>query len=200
MSEENEIIKIFVNEKKNLIYFNAPVENKYILELIEHLIQMEQNELERVDEFVFEMKKKTNIEFQAKDYIRPILLEINSNGGFIHEAFAVVDTIKQLKIPVHTICKGYTASAATLISLAGTRRFITRNSYFLIHEITDEITGNFTFMKQSFENSKMLMEHIISYYVSHSNLNYEKVKEYTKTETCWSAEQTLEYGFVDEII
>lgn len=200
MGEENEVVKIFVNDKKNLIYFNAPVENEYIFELIEHLHQMEQNELERVNEIVFEMKKKTGIEFQGKDYIRPILLEINSYGGLIHEAFAVVDTIKQLTIPVHTICKGYTASAATLISMAGTKRFITRNSYFLIHEITDEITGNYTFMKHSFENTKILMNHIIDYYVHHSKLNHEKVKEYTKTETCWNAEQALAFGFVDEII
>ncbi len=200
MGEENEVVKIFVNQKKNLIYFNAPIETEYILELIEHLHKMEQNELERVNELVFEMKKKTGSEFQEKDFVKPILLEINSNGGLIHEAFAVVDTIKQLKIPVHTICKGYTASAATLITLAGEKRFITRNSYFLIHEITDEITGNYTFMKHNFENSKILMEHIINYYVNNSNLNNETVREYTKTEICWNAEQTLEYGFVDEII
>ena len=200
MGEENEVVKIFVNQKKNLIYFNAPIENEYILELIEHLHKMEQNELERVNELVFEMKKKTGSEFQEKDFVKPILLEINSNGGLIHEAFVVVDTIKQLKIPVHTICKGYTASAATLITLAGEKRFITRNSYFLIHEITDEITGNYTFMKHNFENSKILMEHIIDYYVNNSNLNHETVREFTKTEICWNAEQTLEYGFVDEII
>lgn len=200
MGEENEIAKIFVNQKKNLIYFNAPIENEYILELIEHLHEMEQNELERVNELVFEMKKKTGIEFKGKEYIRPILLEINSNGGLIHEAFAVVDTIKQLSVPVHTICKGYTASAATLITLAGSKRYITRNSYFLIHELSDEIAGNYTYMKQNFENSKILMEHIIDYYVNYSTLNHEKVREYTKTEICWTAEQTLEYGFVDEII
>ena len=54
--------------------------------MIEHFDEMEQNELERVNELVFEMKKKTGIEFKGKDYIRPILLEINSNGGLIHEA------------------------------------------------------------------------------------------------------------------
>ena len=62
MGEENEIAKIFVNQKKNLIYFNAPIENEYILELIEHLHEMEQNELERVNQIEFEMKKKTGIE------------------------------------------------------------------------------------------------------------------------------------------
>lgn len=199
-NEDNDVVKIFVNQKKNLIYFNAPIEIEYTLELIEHLHEMEQNELERVNELVFEMKKKTGIEFKGIDYIRPIVLEMNSNGGLIHEAFAVVDTIKNLKVPVHTICKGYTASAATLITLAGTRRFITRNSYFLIHEISDEIAGNYTFMKHNFENSRTLMDHIIDYYVNHSNLNHEKVREYIKTEICWNAEQTLEYGFVDEIV
>tara|TARA_B000000609_G_C24109272_1_gene312985 strand:+ start:217 stop:828 length:612 start_codon:yes stop_codon:yes gene_type:complete len=198
--EKDDEVKIFTNQKKNLIYFNAPIENEYILQLIEHLYEMEQNELERVNEFIFEMKKKTGTEFKQTDYIKPIILEINSNGGLIYEAFAVVDTIKNLSVPVHTICKGYTASAATLITLAGSRRFMTKNSYFLIHEITDEITGNYTFMKHNFENSKILMEHIIDYYVKNSNLNYDKVKEHINTEISWNAEETLQFGFVDKII
>jgi len=96
MGEENEVVKIFVNQKKNLIYFNAPIENEYILELIEHLHKMEQNELERVNELVFEMKKKTGSEFQEKDFVKPILLEINSNGGLIHEAFVLALKLEQV--------------------------------------------------------------------------------------------------------
>lgn len=200
MSEENEPQYIFVQEKKNYIYFNAPIERKYVLELIEHLHQLEQTEVDRVDNLLCDIKKKSEYVVDEKSIVRPIVLEINSNGGLIHEAFAVVDTIHQLKIPVHTICKGYTASAATLISLAGTRRFITKNSYFLIHEITDEITGTHTNMKHNFDNSKRLMEHIIEYYVKHSSLSENDIRSHIQTDICWNAEQVLEYGFVDEIL
>jgi ATP-dependent Clp protease protease subunit len=200
MSDEQPIKKIFIHEQKNLIYFNAPIEQEYVLELIEHLTCMEQREIDRVDNFVHEVKRKNGIVLKAEDYIKPILLEINSNGGYVHEAFAVVDTIRQLTIPVHTICKGYVASAATFIFLAGTRRFMTKNSFFLIHEISDEITGNFTFMKQTFENSRTLMTHILDYYEEHSNLERNDVMKHIQNEICWNAQTTLKYGFVDEIL
>lgn len=192
--------KIVVIEKKNLIYFNAPIDNVYTLELIDILNDLEQKELERVDKIMSTIKRKSNILLKEEDYIQPILLEINSDGGVIHDAFAVVDTIRQLKIPVHTICKGITSSAATLISVAGHRRFITKHSYFLIHELKNEITGSFTGIKQSFQNSKYLMNHLIEYYKENSKLSREEIIKYLKNENCWNAEKTLEYGFVDEIL
>ena len=50
-------------------------------------------------------------------------------------------------------------------SLAGKKRFITENSYMLIHEIRSGTWGKFSHMCESVENSKQLMEHIKSYYV-----------------------------------
>jgi ATP-dependent protease ClpP protease subunit len=41
--------------------------------------------------------KNTQSSIKEEDYINPILLEIHSNGGFIHDAFSVVDTICRKK-------------------------------------------------------------------------------------------------------
>ena len=200
MANEDEDQKIIVNRKKNLIYFNAPIEEKYTLELIEYLNELEEAEIERVNQFIYNMKKTNNIILNEADYIHPIQLEINSCGGLIHEAFAVADTIKNLKIPVYTVCKGFVASAATVISLSGTKRYITKNCYFLIHQLTDEYNGNYTYLKHSFENSQQLMNHIVDYYVEHSTLGREAIVKFINDDINWNAVKTLEYGFVDEII
>ena len=200
MPNDEEESKIVVNRKKNLIYFNAPIEEKYTLELIDYLNELEQAEIDRVHQFVHDMKKINNIVLDESSYINPIQLEINSYGGLIHEAFAVADTIKNLKIPVYTVCKGFVASSATIISLSGTRRYITKNCYFLIHQLSDEYNGNYTFLKHSFENSKQVMNHIVDYYVEHSNLDRETILKLIHDDIHWNAAKTLEYGFVDEII
>ena len=200
MGNDEEESKIIVNRKKNLIYFNAPVEEKYTLELIDYLNELEEAEIDRVNQFIHDMKKINNIVLDETNYIRPIQLEINSYGGLIHEAFAVADTIKNLKIPVYTVCKGFVASSATIISLSGTRRYITKNCYFLIHQLSDEYNGNYTFLKHCFENSKQVMNHIVDYYVEHSNLDRETILKFIDDDINWNAAKTLEYGFVDEII
>ena len=54
MSEqENENnYKIFMNEKKNLIYFNVPIEQEFTIELIEKLNELEDHKLDKSREVI----------------------------------------------------------------------------------------------------------------------------------------------------
>ena len=70
--------------------------------------------------------------FKFNIELPPIKLYITSEGGLVYQVFSLIDTIQNLRVPVHTICKGFVASAGTLLSLAGKKRFITENSYMLI--------------------------------------------------------------------
>jgi ATP-dependent protease ClpP protease subunit len=105
-----------------------------------------------------------------------------------------------MTIPVHTICKGIVASAGTLLSLAGNRRFITENSYMLIHELRTGSWGKFSFIKDNFDNYTSLMEHIKNYYVSNTKLTREELDVQLAKDLTWNAETCLEKGLVDEII
>jgi ATP-dependent Clp endopeptidase proteolytic subunit ClpP len=132
--------------------------------------------------------------------VSPILLYIQSRGGDVHSAFSIIDTIKAISIPVHTICTGKVASAGTLISLSGKKRMMTENAYMLIHELRTMSWGKFTEIQQDFENSASLMEHIINYYVKKTKLSYNELKEILKKDVNWNAEKCLENGLIDEII
>lgn len=198
--EKDNNYKIFMNENKNLIHFNAPIEEEFTLELIEKLNELEELELDKSREIINKLKRNSYISIKEEDYINPILLEIHSNGGFIHDAFSVVDTIRTLKVPVHTICKGFVASSATLISLAGKKRFMTKNTFFLIHEIKDEFFGDLSFIKDCVYNTSTIMEHIIDYYEENSSLPKEDIRKHIQNEKYWTSKQCLEYGFIDEII
>ena len=53
LEQENENnYKIFMNEKKNLIHFNAPIEQEFTLELIEKLNELEEIELDKSREII----------------------------------------------------------------------------------------------------------------------------------------------------
>ena len=143
--------------------------------------------------------KEKEIMGKTKNQYDPIVLYITSNGGSVHAAFTVVDTIQNLKVPVHTVVLGYVASAGTLISMAGSKRFITKNSYMLVHELSSGIVGNLSDLKNGYDDSKKIMDHIIRYYDSVTKIGKEKIVSILKNSSL-SAEECVELKLVDEIL
>jgi ATP-dependent Clp endopeptidase proteolytic subunit ClpP len=207
---------INIDEQTNSIYFNSGINPKSMASLTEKLLQMEQKILRRqktLKRKIDEVKKtdkdtkdKNNEyedydeQFEIKIEPKPITLYITSNGGYVYQVFGMIDTIRGMKIPVHTVCKGFVASAGTLLSLAGKKRYITENSYMLIHELRAGHWGKFTHLSESLDNSKQLMEQIKSYYVSKTKMSLEELDEQLKKDVCWNAKICLDKGLVDEII
>jgi ATP-dependent Clp protease protease subunit len=139
-------------------------------------------------------------EIEIKIKQKYINLYITSNGGLVYQVFGAIDTIRGMKVPVYTICKGIVASAGTLLSLAGKKRYITESSYMLIHELRSGYWGKFTHLSESLENSKQLMEHIKNWYLLRTKMSSEELDEQLRKDISWNAQMCLEKGLVDEII
>ena len=195
---------INVNEIQYEIHFNAGINHKSVSTLIEKLLTMEEKILSRhkkIKRKFSDFEKDDEYEnFKFSVNLPAIKLYITSNGGLVYQVFSVIDTIQGMKVPVHTICKGFVASAGTLLSLAGKKRYITENSFMLIHELRAGVWGKFTHMVESIENSKQLMEHIKSYYLTRTKITKEELEEQLKKDVTWNAQICLEKGLVDEII
>jgi len=132
--------------------------------------------------------------------LKPIRLTIHSNGGSVFPALAVTDQIRLLAVPVDTVVSGFCASAATFLSLAGRRRYMTRHSSMLIHEIKAGFWGKISALIDDLDNMQKLSQLIISYYERHTNLTREALVEILRRDVYWSAEECLERGLIDEII
>ena len=65
-----------------------------------------------------------------------LTLIINSPGGDVHAAFALIDTMKASSIPIITVGRGLIASCGFLIFIAGEkgRRILTPNTAILSHQ------------------------------------------------------------------
>lgn len=202
---------INVDVSTSSIYFNAGINPKTMSILIDKLLSLEQQILRKHKTLKRKFKelKKEPMDINLSDYDeqfeikiepRPITLYITSNGGYVYQVFSAIDTIRGMKIPVHTVCKGFVASAGTLLSLAGKKRYITESSYMLIHELRAGHWGKFTHLSESLENSKQLMEHIKSYYLTRTKMTAEELDEQLKKDISWNAQMCLDKGLVDEII
>jgi len=128
----------------------------------------------------------------------PIYLHLTTNGGVIHAAFSVVDCMNSLSLPVYTVVDGYVASAGTLISVSGKKRYIGKNAYILIHELSSGIWGKMSYLEDEYLNFKKLQEHLTNIYVEKTSLTEKKLTKILKKDIDWNAEEAIEYGLADE--
>ena len=61
--------------------------------------------------------------------------------------FYICDLIQNMDTPVHVYIDGYVASAASVIAVCGEKRFMTKHSSILIHQLKSSSAGKFNEMK-----------------------------------------------------
>ena len=127
-------------------------------------------------------------------------LLINSGGGSITAGISSMDTILRCKVPIHTYVDGFAASAATFISVVGEKRFISRNSYMLIHQLSGNFWGKYSEFEDEKQNLDLMMKTIKDVYKKYTKLPMKKLDEILKHDLMWDANTCLEYGLVDEIV
>jgi ATP-dependent Clp endopeptidase proteolytic subunit ClpP len=130
----------------------------------------------------------------------PIHLHINSGGGSIISGIASMDTILRCKVPVYTYVDGFAASAATFLTIVGNKRFISRHSYMLIHQLTSNFWGKYSEFQDAKQNLDLMMDTIKNVYKKYTKVPVRKLNEILKHDLMWDAETCLKYGLVDEII
>lgn len=178
---------ISVNNFK--IRFWTDVNNDSCKELIEHIIELE----DKLDDL------SGNFPVSAND-LPSIELYINSPGGTVHDALAVVDHIQASKYNFVSIIEGSAASAATIISVVCDKRKIYKNAMMLIHELSSGIRGRMSFMQDDIYCCKKLMNIINNIYMGHTKISSDSLNDVLKRDIYWSADEALEIGLVDEII
>lgn len=129
-----------------------------------------------------------------------IHLYINSGGGDLLSAFGLYDSIKSSKIPIFTYVQGYCASAATFLLLAGKKKYMSKNSYIMIHELSTLFIGKHSDLEVEFTNSYNLMKKIKQIYNEETKISPDIIEDILKKDLILDSEKCLEYGLIDEII
>ena len=148
---------------------------------------------------LYEMDKKLSITNVFLDMNPVINLHINSYGGSLFAGLATVDVIRNLKSNVHSIIEGAAASAATIISVACTKRFMGKYSKMLIHQLSAGAYGKYNELEDDMENNKHLMSTIKEIYKVYTNVPMKKINEILKHDLWFDSKTCLELGLVDEI-
>ena len=175
-----------VRSENNNIYFYGAVSESSTLQL--------KTKLEELDLHL------QTIAIHYKIEAPPIHLHIQSYGGSLMHTVYIMDVIKLLRTPVYTYIDGFAASAATLMSVCGKRRFMTENSVMLVHQLSGGASGKFEEIKNEYSNMVEFMEIIKKTYLNYGNISSQHLDDLLKQDLWLNSKKSLEYGFVDEII
>ena len=141
---------------------------------------------------------------ESQDPDRDIVMYINSPGGSFTAMTAIYDTMQYIRPAVQTVCLGQAASAAAVILAAGEpgKRLALPNARILIHqpETSDAGRGQASDIEiQAREVLRMRawLEETLS---KHSNHDVERVSKDIERDTFLSAEESLEYGLIDQVL
>ncbi len=140
---------------------------------------------------------------EAEDAEKDIAVYINSPGGSITAGMAIYDTMQFIRPDVTTICIGQAASMAALLLCAGTpgKRYALPNSRILIHQPSmGGLSGQATDIDIHAREILRMREITNQLLAKHTGQRLDKVEKDVERDFIMNAQQSKEYGIIDDII
>lgn len=138
-----------------------------------------------------------------KDEKTLLTLYINSPGGCLSDAFALIDMMRLSKHPIRTIGIGTICSAALLIFSSGTKgeRLISKNAELMMHQYSNEVSGKHHELKSQILGGDLTNNRMIKLFQDTSNLDAKAIKSklLAPTDAWLTADELLQYGIADKI-
>jgi len=134
---------------------------------------------------------------------KELTLVINSPGGSVHAAFALIDTMKGSAIPIKTVGLGLIASCGVLTFMAGKkgRRILTPNTSILSHQYSWGSSGKEHELFARVREFELSTERMLEHYKKCTGLKEKIIREVLlPPEDKWlSAKEAVKYGIADAI-
>ena len=135
---------------------------------------------------------------------KQLTLYINSQGGDLYQAFALIDTMRNSKHPVRTIGLGQIMSAAFLIFAAGEKgeRYIAKNTGIMCHQYSDTTEGKHHDLKAQMKEGEYCNDRMLQILKDASGLTTARVKSklLPASDVYLTAEELVELGVADYVI
>ena len=132
---------------------------------------------------------------------------ISSGGGSVTEGMGMADLISTYSNETTATGIGLVASIATVVLLAADKVKMTENSFLMIHRPWSQAFGNSDELEATAELLDKMEEKLLDIYLSavykrkgeEKDLR-KKIKKMMAAETWMTAQEALEFGFIDEIV
>jgi ATP-dependent Clp protease protease subunit len=138
------------------------------------------------------------------DAEKSLTLYINSYGGDLYQAFALIDIMKQSKYPIKTIGIGSIMSAGFLIFAAGEKglRFVGKNTGIMCHQFSDYAEGKFHDLKSQAKANDICNQRMVDILREASGLSERNIKSKLlgPTDLWLTPEELVDLKIADQIL
>ena len=137
----------------------------------------------------------------AEDSEKDIFLYINSPGGSITAGMAIYDTMQYVPNDVVTVGIGMCASMGQFLLSSGTKgkRYATPNTRVLLHQPHGGFGGTASDIQTQAELILSMKKQLASLTAAQTGKTVEQIMEDGDRDRWFTAQEALEYGFIDQI-
>lgn len=129
-----------------------------------------------------------------------LTVKVNSGGGDVQAGQEIYSMLSEIKDRVVVEIESMAASAASFLAMAGGTVKISPVAMIMIHNTATYCQGDYNVMLHTAEVLQNVNSAIAQAYVLKTGKTEEEILDLMNKETWLTANQCLEYGFVDEII
>ena len=139
---------------------------------------------------------------EREDPERDINLYINSPGGSITAGLAIYDTMQYVPNDVETVCMGQAFSMGAVLLAGGTKgqRRALPNSRILLHQPMGGAGGQASDVERHAKEILQWRDKINEILAERTGQLLDRIAKDTDRDFFMSAEESKEYGLIDEII
>jgi ATP-dependent Clp protease, protease subunit len=138
----------------------------------------------------------------AEDPSRDINLYINSPGGSVTAGMAIYDTMELIECDVATWSLGLSASMGQFLLSGGAsgKRYALPHSRILMHQGSAGLGGTASDIKIQAEQWNLTKQEMAELTAQHNGQSVEQIMKDGDRDRWFTAQQALEYGFIDHIV
>ena len=139
---------------------------------------------------------------QSIDPKKDISLYINSPGGSVTSALAILDTMNHIKNNISTVCVGLAASAGALLLSSGERgkRYSLPNSEIMIHQPLGGAQGQATDIEITARQIIKMKAKLNEIMAKNTGQKLSQIEKDAERDFYMSAEEAKKYGLIDKVL
>jgi len=156
----------------------------------------------QIDDYSANVIQAQLLYLDSADTGKDISLYINSPGGQVYAGLGIYDTMQFVASKIHTICTGIAASFAAILLVSGEKgcRSALKHSRVMIHQPLGGAQGQASDIEITAREIVKIKKEIYTIISEHSGQPYERVLNDGDRDYWMTAEESKEYGMIDQIL
>lgn len=155
-----------------------------------------------IDDYVANIVQAQLLFLESSDPKKDIVIYINSPGGSVYAGLGIYDTMQYISSDVSMVCTGMAASMAAVLLCSGKKgkRSALKHSRVMIHQPMGGAEGQASDIEITAREIQKLKKELYEIIAMHSNQPYDKVFKDGDRDFWMTADESKEYGMIDEVL